>query len=118
METVIETMWKYDLLKGNEKYKPLPKIIDKHQYRYEQIWRKGRIAIYKQSYRPNSGFENINPHYEVIIIRLVKEDTKLGIPAREAYPSTIDWSTKGWTYFTYEEAVQKVGKLLLKRRFS
>ena len=107
----------YGRLPDGHKYKILPKIIDRHQHRYTQVFRKGRIALYKQEYRPYSGFEQISTHYEVILIRMVREDKDLGIPAREAYPSTIDWGTKGWSFFTYEEATMKLGELLKQGRF-
>jgi hypothetical protein len=107
----------YGELKEGEKYKPLPLVIDKHQHRYTQLFRKGRIAIYQQSYRPYSGFENISNHYEVIIIRLVKANEFLNQPAREVYPSTIDWGVKGWTFFEYESATQKIGELLMQGKF-
>lgn len=107
----------YGKLPDGQKYKILPKIIDRHQHRYTQVFRKGRIALYKQEYRPYSGFENIRTSYEVIVIRVVKEDKKLGIPAREAYPSTIDWGTKGWSFFSYEDAGRKIGELLTQGKF-
>lgn len=102
---------------GEIKYKELSKIIDRHQHRYTQVFRKGRIALYKQEYRPYSGFENISTHYEVIIIRLVKADDFLGTEAREVYPSTIDWGVKGWSFIRYEDATTKVGQLIMQGKF-
>lgn len=103
--------------KEGKKYKTLATIIDKYQYRYTQVYRKGRIAIYKQSYRPFIGYSDAHPKYEVIIIRMVKGDPSIGTVNREAYPSTIDWGKKGWSYFTYEKATVKLGELLMKGTF-
>ena len=105
-------------LEGRDPYRTLPLVIDKHQHRYTQMFRKGRIALYKQEYRPDSGFENISTHYEVIIIRFNKGDKTLGIVPHEAYPSTYDWGIKGWTFIRYEDATYKLGQLLMRGKFN
>lgn len=88
--------------------KILPKKITKKGFNYTQLKREGMKAIYKQT---KDGQEDVS--FEAIKIGS-HNGYELGgqkIPAGEAYPSTSQWGTAGWTYKTLEEAERKYKKI-------
>jgi hypothetical protein len=75
----------------------------------KQIKREGNVALYQME----------NPYgYEVVIIRTEKGREKFGkfYPEHEAYPSSEEWGTYGWTYRPdeLEKAEKRFASLLPK----
>ena len=69
-----------------------------------QIKRNGVVALYKRS----------ATNYEVIIIKQAPEEIKFDkqYPAREVYPGTEEFGTKGWSFMTLAVADKKYNELL------
>lgn len=79
----------------------LEPIIERGQFRYEQVWREGWWAIYRQTQR-GSTWER----FEVVHIRRNKARKigEISIEAMESYPSSEDWGTYAWTAMTLDRA--------------
>ena len=77
-----------------EEYAPIEKEFRKYGDDFKQEFRDGEYAIYS---RTSEGREK--PSYEVIILRPQKETVSFGrvFPAKEAYPTSSQWGTFGWT---------------------
>lgn len=86
--------------------KPLPTTFAKNGFTYEQVERRGQLAIYHQRLRPGVG----DMAYEVIRIKRVKEHVmfKKTVEAHEAGPSNEDFGSYGWSYPTLEAARAKL----------
>lgn len=97
-------------------------------FRYKQIQREGRFAIYEQWLRdryvvdrlPNDPPEgDILYGYEVIVIGeleaawIVDRD----YPEREMYPSSEQWGDEGFTYRELSKANEKFEQLKKKYKF-
>jgi len=94
-------------------FKILETVFYKDGYKYTQLYRKGRIALYLMK-----GIDKDSiPHYEVIIIREVKADKFLNQSAREAYTSSYDWGIKAWTFMSLDDANKKIGELIMQGKF-
>ena len=88
--------------------KTLPKQFNKKGFTYKQIKRVGDKAIFEQSKKDQS-----DRTYEVVKINR-HNGYELGgqkIPPGEAYPSTSQWGTAGWTYRSLQEAEAKFKKI-------
>jgi len=88
--------------------KILPKQFDKKGFTYKQIKRVGDKAIYEQTKKGQTG-----KTFEVVKINR-HNGYELGgqkIPPGEAYTSTSQWGTAGWTHRTLGEAETKFKKL-------
>ena len=77
------------------------KFIRKH-FKHFQLLRDGNVALYERE--PIDGTTGV--HYEVIIIRTIKEQNINGsiIPAREKYPTAREWGLYGWTHIEFRKA--------------
>lgn len=92
---------------------PLVQEFTKGNYRYSQIHREGRYAIFTQTHleRPSV------VRYELIRIRDYPAHTwptGKTTPAHEAYPPESQWGTAGWTCFTLAEAQGLLADLLAR----
>lgn len=88
--------------------KALPAEFEKLGFTFQQIDRKGRIAIFER-------FKGTLPHhFEVVIITDGKAYEIAGnkIPAAELYPSSEQWGKKGWTYAEKQDAMDKFNALV------
>lgn len=76
---------------------PAPLQHFKHGYRFQQVTRRGRVAIYEQQ----AGTTPVA--YEVVVIRVVKETHMFGktVPAHEKLPGDHEWGRYGWTFSTF-----------------
>ena len=85
---------------------PLPLSFAKNGFHYEQILRRGNLAIYKQRLRPGVGCLA----FEVIRIKQIPDTVmfKRQVPAHEAGPSNEDFGSHGWSYPTLERAKEKM----------
>jgi hypothetical protein len=88
---------------------PLPTIIRKDGFELMLMRRQGRAAIYRQ-HRPGS--DPRHDAYEVILPQ-VRDTNHKGqlVEPYEGYPAVESWGTKGWTFSTLGEAVQKLLQL-------
>ena len=93
--------------------KKLEKSFTKKGFRYSQMWRNDKFAIYLQENNISSDANDYYFCYEFIKIRIQKEDTIRKIfgktvlyPAGEYYPNDIEWGLHGWTCFTEKEAME------------
>jgi hypothetical protein len=87
----------------------LPLIIKRHGFTFEQILRRGNLAICKQRLRPSVGCLA----FEVVRIRQRPASHAFSreFPAYEQYPNDEDWGTYGWTLPTIEAAQAKLAAL-------
>jgi hypothetical protein len=89
--------------------KTLPLSLRRNGFTYEQVIRRGNLAIYKQRLRPGVGCLA----FEVVRIRQRPASNAFGrdFPAHERYPVDEDWGTYGWTLPTLEAAQAKLAEL-------
>lgn len=90
--------------------KILEKSFRKNGFDFEQVFRQGNVAIYKQTKAEQPG----NIHFEVGKIRENKARDQFGqhFEACESWPSSEEWGVRGFSYFSFEEANNKAIKLL------
>jgi len=88
--------------------KILEKNFTRKVFNYEQLYRKGNLAIYAQKNK-----ETGSATYEVIIIKSHNgyEIGGIKIEPSEVYPSDSQWGILGWTCQTLEAAKNKIKKL-------
>ncbi len=90
--------------------KPLANEFRRGGFRFRQICREGRFAIYEQT-KPRHSL----PHFEVVVIRQqaarVAPDGKI-LAAGERYPSSCEWGDLGWTFNEKEAAFKKLSQLV------
>lgn len=81
--------------------KQLEPIIERGDFRYEQVWREGQWAIYRQT-QPGSDWER----FEVVHIRRrgARKFGNVTIEAGETYPTSEQWGTYAWTAITFHRA--------------
>jgi len=91
---------------------PLPTIVRKGGFELSLILRTGRVAIYRQHW---PGTDPEHDAYEVILPQ-VRATNHEGEPVEryEAFPSAESWGKKGWTFTTFDKAVQKLLQLTRK----
>jgi len=91
--------------------KTLAKTFTKNGFEFEQLDRRGGLAIYRK-HKKNKCIS-----YEVI--RIQRHDAyELGgnqIEAGECYPSSESWGSKGFTFTGYKEALAKLAELESKQ---
>ncbi len=84
----------------------LAKAFNARGFNFEQIKRKGNIALYRKAKEGEGGLVE---SFEVIKIR-TRKAAKLpsgkSLPQREIYPASSDWGTYGWTSLTSEDALR------------
>ena len=87
--------------------KTLPKTFKRWGYTFNQLKREGNVAIYEQK-KGKKVFA-----YEVGIISIRKERSigKLTLPATEQWPPSEKWGISGWTYITFDRAMDKYVRL-------
>ena len=81
---------------------PARTIFADQTFRYTQLVRSGMVALYEQQHKQGG-----SPRFEVVILRHMPAKTYpngVVLPEREAYPSTREWGTYGWTFHTRPEA--------------
>lgn len=88
--------------------KILEKSFTRKKFQYDQLCRKGNLAIYTQKHLESEGLT-----YEVIIIKSHNgyEIAGTKIEPSEVYPSDTQWGILGWTCQTLEAAQNKMKKL-------
>jgi hypothetical protein len=88
--------------------KILEKNFERKIFNYEQLYRKGNLAIYAQKNK-----ETGSATYEVIIIKSHNgyEIGGVKIEPSEVYPGDSQWGILGWTCQTMEAAKNKINKL-------
>jgi len=88
--------------------KILEKSFERKKFQYDQIYRKGNLAIYKQK---NIEYGSLT--YEAIVIKSHNGYEIMGnkIPPSEVYPCDSQWGDLAWTYQTLEEAQNKIKQL-------
>ena len=81
--------------------KQLEPIIERGDFRYEQVWREGLWAIYRQT--PKDGDWE---RFEVVHIRRhgARKFRNVTIEAGESYPTSEQWGTYEWTAITFHRA--------------
>lgn len=79
--------------------KTLPTFIKKRGFAYEQIVRKGNVAVYSQIQ------EGRIVAFETIIIRVGAASERHGIkfPAMELYPGDTQFGLFGWSHGVFED---------------
>jgi hypothetical protein len=87
----------------------LPLKMQKNGFTLSLLHREGNRAIYLQQVSENCQY------FEVIRIRTKPAGVFKGksYPPREVYPSSESWGELGWTYRTYEKAIEKFNALKL-----
>ena len=85
----------------------------KKKFKYTQLWRDDNWAIYLKENDVPTDAENYFFHYELVNIRIRKEDIirkvfgkELTTLAGEYYPNDNEWGLYGWTCFTEKEAIE------------
>lgn len=86
--------------------KPLELKFRKNGFDYEQVYREGDIAIYKQTQGSGTWFEvfTVQKNAARIIAGVV-------IAASESMPGNEAWGQKGWTYRDFPAAMSKATEL-------
>lgn len=86
----------------------------KNGFDYEQVYRTGDIAVYRQSQGKGVWFETF-----VVQKNPVRIIAGITIAASESMPGNEAWGRKGWTYGQESEAMAKCEelRLLAERRF-
>ena len=95
--------------------KKLEKSFTKKGFRYSQMWRNDKFAIYLQENNVSSDADNFYFFYELIKIKKrIKTVVLFGveIPPSEVYPADKDWGAVGWTFFGLNEAEGNINELL------
>jgi hypothetical protein len=89
--------------------KKLEKQFTSKGFEFNQVLRKGNMAIYEKGRAESS-----NKSYELIYIKSHNGYEIAGnkIPPSEIYPSDSSWGTYGWTYITFDEAKSKFDEKL------
>ncbi len=103
-------------------YLPLPTVFTKGEFHFSQVMRFGDLALFS---KVKSAPAHKSGSFELIVVQK-RASWEVGgktIPAREAYPSSEQWGTQGWTYRDLETAKQKfearkLGLLAEKGRFN
>ena len=91
--------------KGNS-YKPLPTQLRRKKFNYQQIYREGDVAIYKQIWKGNEH----SAVFEVIRIRQ-REGFRIGgrfVEPAEVYPGSEAWGVDGFTLTDKDAAFAKL----------
>lgn len=90
---------------------PLPQIINKNGFKYNQVLRGKKTCIYAQWY------ENNIIGYEVFIIRLCPDRFVKGkfLVAREKFPRNEDFGYTAWSINTLERALKVFKELETKK---
>jgi len=89
------------------------KIIEKNftyrNFEYTQLFREGKLAIYEQKLKD----DGVGRWYETVIIESHNGYELAGqkFPPSEMYPSSTQWGVKGFTFQTYDDAMEKLKKL-------
>jgi hypothetical protein len=98
-------------------YAPLAARFKRHGFDFELICRVGPIAIYKRSRR------NHSLSFEVVVLRPTPERTLPDgtiVPAKERYPTSLEWGEYGWSCTSLDRAQAKfrqlTGMLRIDRR--
>mgnify|MGYP001561024201 CR=1 FL=1 len=94
----------------------LPKNFVSKGFIYNQIKRKGLVAIY-QKYKEKNKYKE---HYETVIIlrnpkRFIHE---MEIEAREVFPGDEQWGTLGFTHSSFDRALEKFNELVKKEEMN
>ena len=102
-------------LQREVRMKKLEKSFTKKGFRYSQMWRNDKFAIYLRENDVPSDAADYYYYYELIRIKkrrkaVVMFDREL--PASEVYPADKDWGGIGWTFFSLKEAEIKLTELL------
>lgn len=81
--------------------KRLETTIERGPFKFEQLWREGMWAIYRQTQK-GSNWER----FEVVHIRRrnARKIGEISIEAMETYPTSEDWGTYAWKTITLERA--------------
>ncbi len=88
----------------------IEKTFRKDGFDYEQVFRQGDIAIYKQTKKESPA----NIHFEVGIIQKNKEREMFGVKmeANESWPPSTAWGILAWTYGDLASAKRRAMSLL------
>lgn len=88
--------------------KLLPDNWTRSGFQHLVIAREGMVVLVERR-----GIKHRKPHFEVAKIRVNQERLLHGrrIEQGEAYPSSQEWGSRGWTYYTLEEAKAKFAAL-------
>jgi len=87
--------------------KKLPTCYHKNGYEFDLIERGGNIAIYRLS------LDGEGKAYEVFEVQQYAERIVKGtvIPSKEATPSNEQWGSKGFTYWSLEDAQKRAERM-------
>lgn len=87
----------------------LPDQWTKSGFRHRVVERRGMVVLVSRL-----ALNHRQPHFEVAKIRVNPERSFHGrrIEQGEAYPSSMEWGVRGWTYCTLEEAQAKFAALV------
>lgn len=88
---------------------PLAITLEDSRFRYDQVCREGRYALYRQTHKASGVVR-----FEVIRIRVDQEHTwpdGRTTPVQEAYPSAQQWGRQGWTFFSLDAAEAHLASL-------
>ena len=90
----------------------LPVRLQKFGWHLRQEGRHGDLAIYRR-WKLYDGKEGA-VHYEVIRIvhQQARETATVSYQAKEVYPTSKSWGTRGWTFKTLPEAQAKMQSLI------
>jgi len=102
-------------LRSEVRMKKLEKSFTKKRFRYSQIWRNSKFAIYLRENDVPSDADDYYFHYELIRIKKRRKAVVMfgtELPASEVYPADKDWGGIGWTFFSLKEAERKLNELL------
>ena len=86
----------------------LPCALRHDGFDLRQVKRVGHVAIYEKTGGTYKG-------WEIILIRKRPDRQLPGgrhLPAREYYPSSADWGTRGWTAISLASAKRQFDKLV------
>ena len=87
----------------------IPQQYTKDGYTHTLLQRDGKVAIYEQRKGDILYFET------VVIRKRTADNDFVGTKAGDEYiPSSSEWGIYGWTYTSYEQAREKMSKIILE----
>jgi len=95
--------------------KKLEKSFTKKGFRYSQMWRNDKFAIYLQENNVPTDADDYYFYYELIRIKKRRKPVVMfgvELPPSEIYPVDKDWGSIGWTFSSLKEAERKLNELI------
>jgi hypothetical protein len=93
----------------------IPNSYYREGFTYTLLKRDGNVAIYEQRRTYDTPDKDFVRYETVIIRKHTKDNDFVGTKAGDEYlPNPAAWGSYGWTYITFEQACEKMSKIILE----